>query len=396
MLQVDGLSKKYCRDLRWASLYGLADIAREFLPMERETALRPKEFWALRDVSFELGRGEALAVLGANGAGKSTLMKVLHGLQKPDAGQVRLSGRVEALIELGAGFNPLMTGRENIDLSGALHGYGRAERRALELAVAEFSELGAFLDAPVQSYSSGMAARLAYALSVSLRPDVLLIDEVLAVGDRGFQRKCIESMQAFVSDGGSLLVVSHQVGHAQALCRRAIVLDQGRCVFEGDVLAGLAVEPQARARRLDAAVSDSPEPGVAVEEVCVTTLDGAHPRSGEAALLRARYRSDAPLEAIWGFSLWTADESVCISGDFDFTPRVLDGVGELQCVLPRLPLLRGGYMVKIALANVQTLTPLGGSHWHTGAPFTVSSQTDLAAVAQAAMNQLVKFDVEWR
>ena len=236
MISVSHLSKKYCHELRRGLWYGVRDIAREIIPRRGEAGLRPGEFWALDDVSFEVRRGESLAITGANGAGKSTLLKILYGILKPDRGEVRVSGRVEALIELGAGFNPVLTGRENVRVGAALHGLNARETAALMERVLDFSELGAFVDDPVQSYSSGMKARLAYALAANLDPDVLLVDEVLAVGDFAFQRKCVRHMQSYLAGGGALLFVSHNMYQMQAICERGFLLDHGRLTFEGSAV----------------------------------------------------------------------------------------------------------------------------------------------------------------
>ena len=225
------LSKRYCRDLRRSLWYGLGDIAREITRRsahDRSVELREAEFWALKDVSFELGRGESLAVIGANGAGKSTLLKVLYGLVKPDAGRVRIAGRVGALIELGTGFNPVLSGRENVYVNAAILGFSRAKVERLMDEITDFAGIGEFIDTPVQYYSSGMQARLTYAVAAHMTPDVLLVDEVLAVGDIAFQHKCFTHMQRYLDAGGSLLFVSHNPYQIQAICRRGIVLEKGQ------------------------------------------------------------------------------------------------------------------------------------------------------------------------
>lgn len=211
-LSVSNLSKKYCGDLKKALFYGLGDIAGEMSGRQWWAGrLRPGEFWALDDISFDVRRGEAVAVIGRNGAGKSTLLRVIYGLLKPDMGQVRIAGRSEAIIELGTGFNPLLTGRENIEVGASLHGLDPDATGRLLEAVIDFAELAEFIDAPLLSYSSGMKARLAYSLAAHLGPDLLLVDEALAVGDLAFQHKCIRHMRQFVQGGGSLLLVSHNV-----------------------------------------------------------------------------------------------------------------------------------------------------------------------------------------
>ena len=194
LIQVENLSKKFCKDLKTSLWYGLKDVFARVSGQNNERLLRPKEFWAVKDVSFELRRGECLGLIGHNGAGKSTLLKILNGLINPDAGKVTIKGRVGALIELGAGFNPILSGRENIYNNGAILGFSRAEIDTKVDTIIAFAELEEFIDMPVQHYSSGMTVRLGFAVAAQMEHDVLIIDEVLAVGDLGFVLKCFKTM----------------------------------------------------------------------------------------------------------------------------------------------------------------------------------------------------------
>ena len=192
MIEVEGLGKRYCRDLRRSLRYGLLDIASEFMPWRAapdEMVIRRGEFAALEDVSLRLDPGDSIAVLGTNGAGKSTLLKILYGLIKPDAGTVRINGSIAGLIELGTGFDPVLSGRENIAVNASLLGLEASRLRHLTDEIIEFAELEESIDTPVRYYSSGMVSRLAFSVAAHLNADVLLVDEVLAVGDVGFQRK---------------------------------------------------------------------------------------------------------------------------------------------------------------------------------------------------------------
>ncbi len=195
---------------------------------------RLEQFWALRDVSFAVAPGEAIGIIGRNGAGKSTLLKILSRITEPSEGRVTLRGRVASLLEVGTGFHPELTGRENIFLNGAILGMTRAEIRARFDEIVAFAEIEQFLDTPVKRYSSGMYVRLAFAVAAHLDPEILIVDEVLAVGDAGFQRKCLGRMQSFGEhDGRTVLFVSHQMEAITRLCKRAILLDQGRVVLDG-------------------------------------------------------------------------------------------------------------------------------------------------------------------
>ncbi len=191
-------------------------------------------FRALDGIDLELRRGESLGIVGENGAGKSTLLKIIAGVVRPTAGEVRVQGRVGALLELGSGFHPDYTGRENIFLSSALMGLSRRVTRAKVDSIVAFADIGEHIDEPIKHYSSGMVVRLGFAVATALEPDVLITDEVLAVGDESFQKKCIAWLEGFLRDGGTLLMCSHSMYHVQTLCRRAIWIHHGRARMQGE------------------------------------------------------------------------------------------------------------------------------------------------------------------
>lgn len=191
-------------------------------------------FWALRDVSFEVKRGEILGIIGRNGAGKSTLLKILSNVTTPTQGQVTYKGRIASLLEVGTGFHPELTGRENIFLNGAILGMGKKEIRRKFEEIVGFAEIDKFIDTPVKRYSSGMYVRLAFGVAAHLEPEILIIDEVLAVGDAAFQKKCLGKMGDVTKEGRTVLFVSHNMQALQSLCLSAILLDQGEIVFVGD------------------------------------------------------------------------------------------------------------------------------------------------------------------
>ena len=192
------------------------------------------EFFALRDVSLDIKHGESLGLMGANGSGKSTLLKVLAGILRPTSGRVETNGRIASLLELGAGFNGELSGRDNIYLNASLLGLTRRQTDALFDDIVDFSELGEFIDGPVKHYSSGMYVRLGFAVAVHVEPDILLVDEVLAVGDEHFQRKCLDKISQFQDQGRTILFVSHSSALVEKICSRAIVLDHGNPMFDGD------------------------------------------------------------------------------------------------------------------------------------------------------------------
>jgi ABC-2 type transport system ATP-binding protein len=196
-------------------------------------------FWALDDVSFAVNEGESIGLMGLNGSGKSTLLKLVSGVMKPDRGKVLTRGRIAGLIAAKAGFHPQLTGRENIFINAAINGMNEAETKRKFDEIVEFADIGRFLETPVGHYSSGMAARLGFAVAVSVDSDIFLADEVLAVGDKPFKRKCMERMQEIRKEGRTIFYVSHAAGSVRKMCDRVIVLEQGKVGFDGDVDAGI-------------------------------------------------------------------------------------------------------------------------------------------------------------
>lgn len=234
LVKVDNLSKKYCTNLKQSLWYAVSDISNS-ISCRRAAGdrLRENEFWALKNISFELKRGDCLGILGPNGAGKSTLLKLLTGLIRPDTGEVGINGKTTALMDLSAGFDPLMTGRENIYLYASILGM---ERKAIEKSVdqiIEFSELGKNIDTPVHNYSSGMKVRLGFSIAVQLKPDILFIDEVLAVGDVGFKAKCFNKI-ANIADEVAMIFVSHSIPQITRASNRICILNKGEIEFLGN------------------------------------------------------------------------------------------------------------------------------------------------------------------
>ncbi len=236
VIQVNGVSKKFCRSLKRSMWYGFRDILRDTAGLRpKSDRLRRKEFWAVDDVSFELRKGETLGLIGPNGAGKTTLLKMLNGIIIPDKGNLQIKGRVGALIQLGAGFHPQLTGRENIYINGAILGMGKREIDKKFDAIVEFADIGNFLDTPVKHYSSGMYVRLGFAVAVHCEPEILLVDEVLAVGDLAFAYKCHTKMSEFRLNGGSVVMVTHNMQAIRNICKQVLWLNNGRIKEIGEV-----------------------------------------------------------------------------------------------------------------------------------------------------------------
>ncbi|MFC7338081.1 ABC transporter ATP-binding protein [Haloferula chungangensis] len=247
LVRVENLGKVFCRDFKKSLLYGLQDSMGDLFSaksdkkqraQDSEHKLRPGEFWANKDINFELRRGECLGLIGQNGAGKTTLLKMLNGLIKPDVGKIEMRGRVGALIALGAGFNPLLSGRENIYVNGSVLGLTKIEIDEKFDDIVEFAEVRKSIDSPVQTYSSGMQVRLGFAIASSMKPDVLILDEILAVGDMEFQAKCMIEISKNLASC-AVVFVSHQEHLVQRICDRVLWLEAGKIVESGPTFSVL-------------------------------------------------------------------------------------------------------------------------------------------------------------
>jgi lipopolysaccharide transport system ATP-binding protein len=368
LVAAEHVSKKFCRSLKRSLWYGIQDVGSALNPFtsksgsesaDRIPALRRDEFLAVRDVSFNLRRGECIGLIGHNGAGKSTLLKILNGLLPPDAGRITISGRVAALIELNAGFNPILTGRENIYTEAALLGFGREETDAKFESIVDFAEIGDFLDMPVQNYSSGMRVRLGFAVAAQMEPDVLLIDEVLAVGDVAFRFKCLNRIGELMRSA-AVIFVSHTMPQIFRLCDEVIVLDHGSVTYQGNNIAEGVGVYLSLFSRAEQTITGSGE--VRVRNVNVRSGD-ATVRLGDT--LRLPFGSaltfEADLDATPGlparaqFLLWNAEMLPVmdvmaeeLSGQrFDFP---LSGRSRVKAVLPHTELNAGQYSLSVIVS----------------------------------------------
>lgn len=233
-ITLDNVSKKYCKNIRDAMVYGMTDIGRNLVGLRScGDKLRKNEFWAVNNVSFEVKRGETLGVIGPNGSGKTTILKMLNGIFWPDKGKITVKGKVGALIAVGAGFHPQLSGRENIYINGAILGMSRREIDKKFDAIVDFADIGDFLDTPVRNYSSGMYVRLGFAIAVHSESEILLIDEILSVGDMGFQAKCMNKMKEIEDKGVTMIFISHNLNSVQLLCDRTVYLNKGVIQYAG-------------------------------------------------------------------------------------------------------------------------------------------------------------------
>lgn len=294
-LAMRSVSKRFRKGELHDSLRDLVpDLARRLLHRHSD---RPddREFWALRDVSFEVARGEAFGIIGHNGAGKSTILKILSGIMKPTRGEMTVHGRLSALIEVGAGFHPDLTGRENVFLNGAILGMSRAEIRKRFDEIVAFAELDDFIDTPVKRYSSGMYARLGFAVAAHVNPDVLIVDEVLSVGDYLFQRKCFEKMTAVLQGGTTVVFVSHNLRAVTDLCQRGLLLEHGRPAALGSAsdVVGAYLGGALRAHP-----SDGKEAYLSQVRVRGSAGSGPTFRSGETVWVDVDVRAAASVESL--------------------------------------------------------------------------------------------------
>jgi lipopolysaccharide transport system ATP-binding protein len=354
-----------------------------FFRGQRQT---PEIFWPLREVSFTVQAGDCIGVIGPNGAGKSTLLKLITGILAPTAGEMRVSGRISSLLELGAGFHPDLTGRENIYLNGSIYGLSRAQMNKRLDAIIDYAELGDFIDTPIKHYSSGMYVRLGFAVAIHTDPDLLLVDEVLAVGDATFQRKCINSIQRFRDNGGTLFLVSHDLATIQSICKRAIWLEHGAIQADGhptDVamaylghLAQLEEEKAERAAKEptedeetasdEAGETDRPPAPVRrwgtgqiqVNKVELCDAQGqphATFRNGDPLTIRLHYKATTRVEKpVFGLAIHHQNGTHICGPNTKFgelTLEAVEGEGVISYQVAALPLLEGSYTLSVAVAD---------------------------------------------
>jgi ABC-type polysaccharide/polyol phosphate transport system ATPase subunit len=314
-------------------------------------------FWAVRDVSFDAARGETLGLIGHNGAGKSTILKLLSRITAPTEGEIRLGGRVAALIEVGSGFHPELTGRENVFLSGSILGMRRREIQAKFDRIVEFSGVGQFIDMPVKRYSSGMCVRLGFAIAAHLEPDILLVDEVLAVGDAPFQAQCLERLNELRRAGMTMLFISHDLVSMEKLCDRVALIEAGRLVANGAPHEIVSTYQQMTAASHTAAMADAnaaaPNAAARIEGITFHDLQGRGVRSartGEPLAARLRYTvartvRDAVVELFYysrdGRVLHCQQSTAIVGGELTLLP----GGGAVEFTMPGLGLQPGVYAV---------------------------------------------------
>ena len=340
-----------------------------FLRLFRRRRSTDDDFWPLRDLSLTVNPGDCIGVIGPNGSGKSTLLKLVTGILPPTHGDVVVRGRVSSLLELGAGFQSDLTGRENIYLNGSIYGLSRAEMTQRLDKIINYAGLGDFIDTPVKHYSSGMYVRLGFAVAIHTDPDLLLVDEVLAVGDVHFQNRCMESIYRFRHAGGTLLLVSHDLGTIQSLCNRALWIDDGMVAAEG-APADVVMAYKQHMAELEESQSNGSHQEVVGEgqrwgtrEVEITQVELCNSNgqarttfnTGEQFTIRLHYRCAQPVEnPVFGFGISHQNGVHLFGPNTKFGALDIDrlsGSGVVSYSIPELPLLEGQYTLSVAVVN---------------------------------------------
>jgi lipopolysaccharide transport system ATP-binding protein len=371
----------------------------------RKQTIRP-HIWALRDISLEVMPGDVLGIIGRNGGGKSTLLKILSRITHPSEGEVELYGRVGSLLEVGTGFHPELTGRENIFLNGAILGMKRAEIAKKFDEIVDFSGVEKFLDTPVKRYSSGMYVRLAFAVAAHLEPEILLVDEVLAVGDSEFQKKCLGKMDEVARGGRTVLFVSHNMTAVESLCKSVIFLNSGELKMIGrprDVVsayAKIAMETGGMFADLRDHSGRTRQATPLMMEVSVVS-DGTDPsviRIGDSIAIAVKFKSPIPIRPCCGFTIKT-DRGTRISHISDWYSNQLSNVsstrsGILTCYVRDLPLMPGRYLLDLWLSDFSLPTPfdvISDACWFEVSPADVFGSGRLPPPKEG----LVLFRGEW-
>jgi lipopolysaccharide transport system ATP-binding protein len=362
-ISVRGLGKKYLLGVTHAdSIRELVNrTGRMLWPRQSEAVARglrvqAREHWALRDVSFDVRPGEVLGVIGRNGAGKSTLLKILSRITLPTVGRAEIRGRVSSLLEVGTGFHPELTGRENVFLNGAILGMSRSEVRRKFDQIVAFSEVERFIDTPVKRYSSGMQVRLAFAVAAHLEPDILVVDEVLAVGDAAFQERCIGRMHEVSHSGRTVLFVSHNMAVVRSLCENGILLSEGQVLMRGS--ADECIDTYLASHRATVTVSsiDLPRPADAPAWMSWARLvtPGAPGvlRMGESLTLEVGFEADPPTRhPRLGLVISTADDVAVLNANNHYLPSTPFPKGRrggvIRCSFGTVPLMAGTYKMSL-------------------------------------------------
>ncbi|MCK9607900.1 MAG: ABC transporter ATP-binding protein [Methylomonas sp.] len=371
-ISVENLSKSYfvghntAKGERYTSLRDVMarnaiNLARKTRDMFRGQAIvqgdEIEEFWALKDISFEINRGDRVGIIGRNGAGKSTLLKVLSRITEPTKGRIEINGRVASLLEVGTGFHPELTGRENIYLNGAILGMSRIEIQKKFDEIVAFAEVEKFLDTPVKRYSSGMYVRLAFAVAAHLEPEILIVDEVLAVGDMQFQKKCLGKMEEVSNQGRTVLFVSHNMAMISNLCQKGIMLEAGRLVFQGRISdAVLHYYQKQNEQNVRASKLFESDRAALINGELIGLSSASDISIHEQLVVRMRYKIKKPVDGkcVPNFHFSAANGTCVFVSNADGVTVTTPGDYIADCKVPSNLLNEGAYFVGLALTTYLT------------------------------------------
>lgn len=397
-IRVEHVSKTYSRSLKRSLYYGLVDTAREFSPQKifrtesedegRARALRPSEFYANDDVSFEVNRGECLGLIGHNGAGKTTLLKMLNGLIKPDHGRIEMRGRIGAMIALSAGFNTILSGRENILINGSILGFSKKEMLEKMDRIIEFSEIGDAIDSPVRTYSSGMQMRLGFSVAINLDPDILLIDEVLAVGDMGFRTKCMNSIREILPRT-AVIFVSHSMSLISAICTQALLMRKGRVVVSGRdvgaVVAGYLAEFDG-ADQIVNECGDARMEAILVNGVEIGFGDEGIAQWGGALALEFSIQTPVEISNVTVNVIVTNAEGVSVFASYKDGLTLLPGLTRVSFRLETIHLRQGTYTCSVGINEIKESNVIKTLATYSGVGRFRVESSEIYAVQANALN----------
>ena len=374
VIRVENLGKKYTIGQQQGERYtalrdvianGTKGIAGRFRGGKgKKQDSTSEDFWALKDVSFEIKQGDRVGIIGRNGAGKSTLLKVLSRITEPTTGSIRIKGRVASLLEVGTGFHPELTGRENIYLNGAILGMGRDEIKRKFDEIVDFAEIEKFLDTPVKRYSSGMYVRLAFAVAAHLEPEILIVDEVLAVGDTAFQKKCLGKMEDVGKEGRTVLFVSHSMSAIHTLCSEAILMEKGQVLVQGGVQKAIDTYLESNIDEISNHTVYFQRPLDAplwIETAVLLHNDrpGTEILIGNRVAIKVKFKSLIPLhdpKIGFVFSSINGERILNANNRYQAFRKFLNPVceGEILCNLGEVPLMEGRYSISLFLGDERT------------------------------------------
>lgn len=381
-ISVQNVSKKFSKTIKHTMLYGATDLMKAFTGLNSPVShLRSGEFWAVNDVSFELRQGEAIGLIGSNGAGKSTMLKMLNGIYMPDIGAISIRGRMGALIEVGAGFHPMLTGRENIFINGTILGMTRNDIARKLDSIIDFAGIGDFIDAPVKHYSSGMFVRLGFAIAAHCKPDILLIDEVLAVGDANFKRKCLNHLAGLQRDGVTFVIVSHNMQTIEGITEKALFFHHGRIAAygkTGDVISRYELQ-SLTADTAPKPIEQSSDPNalslvktyhgygtseISIEKMVLYDSAGSPSkefRSDDSLTVEVSLKSPASLKTKLCISFINQHDAVCLG-----TYKILDisqGTQKMRILFDKVQLTTGTYKIAFHLFDTSHTNPYFNGHF---------------------------------